>query len=170
MNRLFLCLLLPALTFANAKNSYEQIRDQLAQEADHRVQVVQAGFEQEYRPLMLKLGIASFLTGIFLPLTIQAVQNNNTRFACFYSALTTFCGSYTFLKHAELAENRRVLNEEMFTADRIYQNKMAHIHTRHYMNDIAKFMMAGFEQLAERFLASKPVTVENEPQDDTPQE
>lgn len=100
---------------------------------------------------MLKLGFSSFLTGAFLPLTVQALRNNDTRLACLYSALTTFFGSYTFLKHAELSENRRVLHEEMFNADDIYQTKMAHLHTRHYMNDIAKFIMAGLEQLAEKY-------------------
>lgn len=170
MKRIFFCLLFPAIVIANSKNTYEQIRDQLAQEADIRVQAVQAGFDQEYRPLMLKLGISSFLTGAFLPLTVQALRNNDTRLACLYSALTTFFGSYTFLKHAELAENRRVLHDEMFIADDIYQTKMGHIHTRHYLNDIAKFMMAGFEQMAERFLVPQPIMVENESNNETPQE
>lgn len=171
MNRILLPLLVPTLIFANnQKNTYEQIRDQLAEEADERVQAVQNGFAQEYRPLILKLGLSSFLAGAFLPLTYNALQSNNTRWACLYSALTTFFGSYTILKHSELSENRRVLHEEMFNADRVYQTKMAHIHTRHYMNDIAKFMMAGFEQIAERFSITTPVTVQDEPQDEIPQE
>ncbi len=168
MNRILLTLLVPTLIFANNQNTYEHIRDQLAEEADERVQAVQSGFAQEYRPLILKLGLASFLTGAFLPLTVTAVQRNDTRLACLYSALTTFFGSYTFLKHSELAENRRVLHEEMFNADRVYQTKMAHIHTRHYMNDIAKFMMAGFEQLAEKYLTTTDETVDSKPVEEIP--
>ena len=66
MNRILLPLLVPTLIFANnQKNTYEQIRDQLAEEADERVQAVQNGFAQEYRPLILKLGLSSFLAGAF---------------------------------------------------------------------------------------------------------
>lgn len=161
MKRFLLCLLVPTAFFANnSKSTYESIREQLAQEADVRVQTTLAEFNKEYRLLMIKLGLSSFLTGAFLPLTIQALRNNDTRLACLYSALTTFFGSYTFLKHSELAENRRVLHEEMFIADNIYQNKMGHIHTRHYMNDIAKFIMAGLEQLAEKY-ASETICLED---------
>ena len=111
-------------------------------------------FNKESRSLLLKFGISSFLTGTFLPLTILALKNNDARWACLYSALTTFFASYTFLNHAELTENRRILHDEMVNAENIYQNKMGHIHTRHYMNDIAKFMMAGFEQIAEQYFTT----------------
>lgn len=168
MNRILLALLLPVTVFANnPKNTYEQIRDQLAEEADERVQAVQNGFAQEYRPLIVRLGLSSFLTGAFLPLTVNALQRNDTRLACLYSALTTFFGSYTFLKHSELAENRRVLHEEMFTADRVYQNKMGHIHTRHYMNDIAKFIVAGLDEIAQKYLTAHDESVDSEKEDNS---
>lgn len=168
MKQILLCLLLPAVAFSNtSKSTYDHIRDQLENEADTHVQAAQYSFANQYGALILKLGLASFATGTFLPLTYQAIKSNNTGLACMYSALTTFFGSYTVLKHAELAENRRVMHEEMFTADHVFQTKMGHIHTRHYLNDIAKFMMAGFEQMAEKYLASKPVSVEKESNNET---
>lgn len=169
MKQILLCLLLPAIAFANTgKSTYDQIRDQLENEADTHAQAAQYSFHNQYGPLILKLGFASFATGTFLPLTYQAIKSNNTGLACLYSALTTFFGSYTVLKHAELAENRRVMHEEMFIADQVFQTKMGHLHTRHYMNDIAQFMMAGIEQLAEKYCACKPASVEKESNDVMP--
>jgi len=160
MKCLLFSLIVPITLLANTqKNTYEQLRDQLTAEADYRVQTVQTGFDREHQPLLCKLGVSSFLTGIFLPLTVQALQQNSIRLACLYSALTTFFGSYTLLKHGELKENTRILHEEMFNADRIFQDKMAHLHTRHYMNDIAKFMMTRLEELASAYM---PRTVQPE--------
>lgn len=135
--------------------TYEQIRAEVAHEADHLEQKAIASFSKEYKPAICKLGLSAALTGLLIPIIYQKVRQNQTIMACFYSALATASGFFSLLQFAELMEDRRVMNDKIARADRMYHDKMDHIHTRHYMNDIAKFMMTGFEDLAEKYFSTQ---------------
>ena len=105
--------------------------------------MAKATFEKDYTISCQKLFLSSGLTGLLTILTLR----NNTNLGYLYAALAGIFGYSTLLQHAELMEKRRVCNKEIHYADQVYHQKLEHLHTRHYQNDIAKFIVKRLEEL-----------------------
>lgn len=133
--------------------TYEDIRQEIEDEANYTCHSIKAKFSQEYIPTVVKTSLASIAFGILLPLAIQATKNDKTALACLYSGLASFAGYFTLLKHAELMAFKKTCDLGIADADRVYHKKLAHIHTRHYLGDIAKFQMARLEEIVKEYLA-----------------
>lgn len=135
---------------ANSLPTYDEIHLQIEQEANSKIQEVTRIFAQSYLPALTKIGLTAAFSGIFLALSIHSMRRDST-LSCVYSALTCLSGYLTWLQHAELMEDRRLCNEEIQIADRVYNQKLAHVHTRHYLCDIAKFQMARLEEIIKNY-------------------
>lgn len=107
-------------------------------------------YEDIHMPSLCKIGITSILTGIFVPLAISALKTDDLKLACVYSGLAALTGYLTVLQHCELMEDRRIWHTQIMDADHLFNQKMDHIHTRHYLNDIAKYMMGRLEEIAQK--------------------
>lgn len=131
--------------------TYEDIRQQIELEANTTIKQAQDKFTSAYLPSLVKIGATTLIAGLFAPLAVHATKNNNLKLASVYSALAGLFAYFSILQHAELMEDRRVTNETIFEADRVYHKKLAHIHTRHYLQDIAKYKMDRLQAIADNF-------------------
>ncbi len=148
LKKLAVLLFLSSLTHAT---SYEEIRHQVEQEANASIQQAQDRFSHEYLPSLFKIGATTLIAGTLVPLAIHASSTNNLKMECVYSALAGLFGYLSILQHAELMEERRSTNQAILEADRVYHKKLAHIHTRHYLQDIAKYLMDRLQITAKNY-------------------
>jgi hypothetical protein len=151
---LTMALLMP-LTAQTSTNTYEDIRQQIEAEADHTVQTINAKFGQTYIPAIIRTSLSAIACGVLIPLAIHATIDVKSplALACLYSGLASLAGYLTILQHNELMAFRETCDRGIANADHFYHKKLAHIHTRHYLGDIAKFQMAALEELAEKYFS-----------------
>ncbi len=131
------------VTNSPALPTYEEIRQQVEDEANQQIEIAKATFEKDYTSSCQKLFLSSGLTGLLTVLILR----DGTNLSYLYGALAGIFGYITLLQHAELMEKRRVCNKEIHYADQVYHQKLDHLHTRHYQNDIAKFIVKRLEEL-----------------------
>ena len=133
--------------------TYDELRQQIEDEANTRVKDINITFMKSYFSSIQRLGISAILTGIFLPLTVQAIKKNQALWACLFSSLMTACGVWAVVEYSDVNENRRFCHDQILKADDVYNEKLAYIHTRHYMNDIAKFLASKLEVISQKMSA-----------------
>ena len=147
-----LCIISYASYAENHKiPTYEELNNQVQQEADEKIYAYQEAFANIYYPSLLKIGITAGISGFLVPIMVYFIKKDQTVLASL-AATAVSAGFYIAgVFSAHLLENRRTTNKECLEADRVYQQKMAHIHTRHYLNDIAKFLAFKAEELIKKY-------------------
>jgi hypothetical protein len=149
---------LSVILVISAHPTYEELRAQVQEEASAKELNAIKNFQKNYIPTLIGLGISTTSFGVGIPWTIKAFNDNNIALASFISGLTALAGYATILTHAQLMADRAFVQQTSFEADQLFNTKMDHLHTRHYMNDIAKFIMLRLEELFKKHLPSTVVT------------
>ena len=156
MKRIFLTLTIAftmPLTKQIPANTYESIRQEIEDEANQTIKKISEDYKEVYEPTQGKLFVSSCVTCFLIPLIIQCLKDDYTGLACIYSGVAGLTGYFTILQHSLLMSYKDICNQRIIDADRVYNKKLAHIHTRHYLGDIAKFQMARVEEIAKEYLA-----------------
>ena len=158
MKFLNILLFLPILSLsATTLPTYEEIRQQVENEANSLITKADSDFKQHYKLRITSLLVTSSLASAFTALAAREIKNASPQLILVYSALAGSCGYLTLLLHSQLMEDTRVRNKTIATADQVYNKKMAHLHSRHYMSDIAKFIVTRLEALLQR---NRPEVIE----------
>ena len=158
MKFLNILLFLPIFSLCAATlPTYEEIRQQVENEANNIAAKADHDFKQHYRLRIASLLITSGLASTFTALAAREIKNPSPQIILLYSALAGSCGYLTMLLHSQLMEDTRLRNQTIATADKLYNKKMAYLHTRHYMSDIVKFIVSKLETVAQR---NRPEVIE----------